>query len=90
MLIPIGGGGLSSGVAVAVRALRPAARILGVEPEVAADARDSTARSVQSFVDQVLRPPAWSLRITLNLGRFIVGLFRHWPRDPNLTGVTAR
>lgn len=43
VLIPIGGGGLSSGVATAVRALRPDARILGVEPELAADARDSLA-----------------------------------------------
>jgi threo-3-hydroxy-L-aspartate ammonia-lyase len=41
VLVPIGGGGLSSGVAVAVRALHPRARILGVEPELAADARDS-------------------------------------------------
>ena len=41
VLVPIGGGGLSSGVAVAVRALHPSARILGVEPELAADARDS-------------------------------------------------
>lgn len=41
VLIPIGGGGLSSGVAVAVRALHPNARILGVEPEVAADAQQS-------------------------------------------------
>jgi threonine dehydratase len=41
VLAPIGGGGLSSGIAVAVRALHPEARILGVEPEVAADARDS-------------------------------------------------
>jgi threo-3-hydroxy-L-aspartate ammonia-lyase len=41
VLIPIGGGGLSSGVAVAVRALHPSARILGVEPEVAADAAES-------------------------------------------------
>jgi len=32
VLVPIGGGGLAAGVAVAVRALRPAARILGVEP----------------------------------------------------------
>jgi threonine dehydratase len=31
-------------VAVAVRALRPGARIIGVEPELAADARDSLAR----------------------------------------------
>lgn len=41
VLVPIGGGGLASGVAAAVRALCPAARIVGVEPELAADARDS-------------------------------------------------
>ena len=41
VLIPIGGGGLASGVAVAVRALHPGARIIGVEPELAADARQS-------------------------------------------------
>jgi threonine dehydratase len=41
VLVPIGGGGLSSGVAVAVRALLPGARIIGVEPELAADAAQS-------------------------------------------------
>jgi threonine dehydratase len=41
VLIPIGGGGLASGVAVAIRALHPGARILGVEPELAADAQQS-------------------------------------------------
>ncbi len=41
VLVPIGGGGLASGVATAVKALRPAARVIGVEPELAADARDS-------------------------------------------------
>lgn len=41
VLIPVGGGGLSSGVAVAIRALHPTARILGVEPELAADATES-------------------------------------------------
>jgi threonine dehydratase len=41
VLIPIGGGGLASGVAVAVRALHPNARILGVESELAADAQES-------------------------------------------------
>jgi threo-3-hydroxy-L-aspartate ammonia-lyase len=44
VLVPIGGGGLASGVATAVKALRPSARVLGVEPELAADARDSLAR----------------------------------------------
>jgi threonine dehydratase len=43
VIVPIGGGGLASGVAVAVRALVPEARIIGVEPELAADARDSLA-----------------------------------------------
>ena len=43
VLVPIGGGGLASGVATAVRALRPAARIIGVEPELAADAAESLA-----------------------------------------------
>jgi threonine dehydratase len=41
VLVPIGGGGLASGIAVALRALVPSARLIGVEPELAADARDS-------------------------------------------------
>jgi threonine dehydratase len=41
VLVPIGGGGLASGVAVAIRALHPGARIVGVEPELAADAAES-------------------------------------------------
>ena len=41
VLVPIGGGGLASGVATAIKALVPAARVVGVEPELAADARES-------------------------------------------------
>jgi threonine dehydratase len=41
ILVPIGGGGLASGVATAVKALRPDVRIVGVEPELAADAQES-------------------------------------------------
>jgi threonine dehydratase len=44
VLVPVGGGGLASGVATAVKALRPEVRVIGVEPELAADARDSLAR----------------------------------------------
>jgi threonine dehydratase len=44
VLVPIGGGGLASGVATAVKLLRPAVRVIGVEPDLAADARDSLAR----------------------------------------------
>jgi threonine ammonia-lyase medium form len=36
VVVPVGGGGLLSGIAAAVRALRPEARIYGVEPEGAA------------------------------------------------------
>jgi threonine dehydratase len=44
VLVPVGGGGLASGVATAVKNLRPDVRVIGVEPELAADARDSLAR----------------------------------------------
>jgi threonine dehydratase len=41
VVVCIGGGGLVSGIATAVRARCPRARVVGVEPELAADARDS-------------------------------------------------
>lgn len=41
VLVPVGGGGLASGVATAVKALRPEVRVVGVEPELAADAAES-------------------------------------------------
>jgi threonine dehydratase len=41
VVVCVGGGGLISGVATAVKALCPAARVIGVEPELAADAQDS-------------------------------------------------
>jgi len=52
VLVPVGGGGLASGVATAIKALRPAARVVGVEPELAADARESLER------DEIVRWPA--------------------------------
>ena len=41
VLVPVGGGGLISGVAVALKTLRPSVKIIGVEPELAADAQAS-------------------------------------------------
>ena len=41
VLVPVGGGGLASGIATAVKALKPDVRVIGVEAELAADARDS-------------------------------------------------
>jgi threonine dehydratase len=52
VLVPIGGGGLASGVATAIKALRPTARVIGVESELAADAQESLARG------EIVRWPA--------------------------------
>lgn len=41
VLVPVGGGGLASGVATAIKALCPSARVIGVEPELAADTQES-------------------------------------------------
>ena len=41
VLSPVSGGGLLSGVAAAVKQLKPCARVIGVEPELAADAQES-------------------------------------------------
>jgi len=43
VVVPVGGGGLISGVATVVKALRPQARVVGVEPENADDAARSKA-----------------------------------------------
>ena len=64
VLVPVGGGGLSSGVATAVKSLRPEARVVGVEPELAADARDSLSagRVVAWSADDVGRTMADGMR----------------------------
>lgn len=41
VVLPIGGGGLISGVAAAIKQLRPEVKVYGVEPELAADAHAS-------------------------------------------------
>lgn len=41
VVVPVSGGGLISGIAAAVRAFCPGTRVIGVEPALAADARDS-------------------------------------------------
>jgi threonine dehydratase len=43
VLSPVSGGGLLSGIAAAVKQLRPAIKVFGVEPELAADAAESFA-----------------------------------------------
>jgi threonine dehydratase len=43
VLVPVGGGGLASGVAAAVKELRPSVAVIGVEPELAGDAAEGFA-----------------------------------------------
>jgi threonine dehydratase len=64
VVVPVGGGGLISGVAAAVRGLCPGAVVIGVEPELAADARDSLhlGRAVGWDSDATQRTIADALR----------------------------
>ncbi|TDC55697.1 threonine/serine dehydratase [Actinomadura sp. KC345] len=64
VLVPVGGGGLVAGVSAAVKALRPEAVIVGVEPELAADARESMGAG---------RPVSWDAEAT---GRTVADALR--------------
>ena len=44
VVVPVGGGGLASGVATAVKSMRPDVRVIGIEPELSADAKESLER----------------------------------------------
>jgi threonine dehydratase len=61
---PVGGGGLISGVASAIKLTRPSVKVIGVEPELAADAQASlrSGKIVQFPAEQVSRTLADGLR----------------------------
>jgi threonine dehydratase len=65
VLVPVSGGGLISGIAVAVKALLPGTRVIGVEPELAADARASlrAGKRVAWTSAQTARTRADALRV---------------------------
>lgn len=65
VVVPISGGGLISGIATAIRARCPGAAIVGVEPELAAHARDSLRRGerVAWPAEQTQRTIADALRV---------------------------
>jgi threonine dehydratase len=64
VLTPVGGGGMISGVATAIKLSKPAVTVIGVEPELAADAQASfRAGKVMQFpAEQVSRTLADGLR----------------------------
>ncbi|MBX3063212.1 MAG: threonine/serine dehydratase [Anaerolineae bacterium] len=65
MIIPVSGGGLISGIATAIKLSKPSVRIIGVEPEFAADAQASlrSGQIVSFSADQVIRTSAEGLRV---------------------------
>ncbi len=65
ILVPVSGGGLISGIAVAIKALMPAVKVIGVEPELAADARESFRRGARVAwpAADVARTAADALRV---------------------------
>jgi threonine dehydratase len=64
VLVPVGGGGMISGVATAIKLSKPSAKVIGVEPELAADAQASlrAGKIVQFPAEQVSRTIADGLR----------------------------
>src|SRR5271167_2348894 len=64
VLVPVGGGGLISGVAAAIKLSNPKVKVIGVEPELAADAQASlrAGRIVSFPAEQVSRTLADGLR----------------------------
>lgn len=84
VLVPIGGGGLASGIAVAVKALRPDVQVIGAEPELAADAADSleAGHIVQWTNEQRYRTVADGVRTNIvertfaHLSTYLDGIIR--------------
>jgi threonine dehydratase len=54
VLVPVGGGGLISGVAIAVKAISPATRVVGVEPELAGDLAEGFRQGERAVWDPAL------------------------------------
>jgi threonine dehydratase len=69
VIAPVGGGGMLSGIATAIKLRRPQVKVIGAEPEFAADAQASlrAGRIVQFAPEQVTRTLADGLR-TQSLG----------------------
>jgi threonine dehydratase len=64
VLVPVGGGGLISGISAALKLSNPIIKVIGVEPELAADAQASlrAGRIVSSPAEQVSQTLADGLR----------------------------
>jgi threonine dehydratase len=102
VLSPVSGGGLLSGVAAAVKQLRPQARVFGVEPELAADTAESfrtgsivtwpaefTSRNfahIQAFVEGIITVTEAEIRAAM---RAIVAATRLVPEPSGAVAAAA-
>ena len=64
VIVPVGGGGMISGIATAMKLVKPAVKVIGAEPELAADAQASlrSGKLVELSASEVSRTAADGLR----------------------------
>ena len=82
VVVPVGGGGLLSGIATAIKSAHPAAKVIGAEPAYAADARDSfrSGRRVAWQASETVRTIADALRVE-EIGELPMEHFRAYVDD---------
>jgi threonine dehydratase len=82
VLVPVGGGGLLSGMAMAIKLSNPQIKVIGVEPELAADAQASlrSGHIVEYTGEQTARTLADGLR-TQSLGSITFECIRRYVDD---------
>ena len=87
VLVPVGGGGLISGVAAAIKLSNPKVKVIGVEPELAADAQASlrAGRIISFPAEEVSQTLADGLR-TQSIGAINFEHIRAYVDD--IVGVT--
>jgi threonine dehydratase len=79
VLVPVGGGGMISGIATAIKLSKPSVNVIGVEPELAADAQASLRQGkvIESSAEQVSLTIADGLR-TQSVGAINFEHIRHY------------
>ena len=79
MLVPVSGGGLLAGISVAARALRPGARVIGVEPAGAAKLGAALAAGAPTTLDRTSSLADGLL--TRSVGTFTFPILRRMVRE---------
>ncbi len=82
VMVPVGGGGMISGVATAIKLSKPSVKVIGVEPELAGDAQASlrAGKIVHFPADDVSRTIADGLR-TQSIGQINFEHIRRYVDD---------